>query len=222
MTTGKPAPDTRVHAKVKRLRELIEHKRTGAHERDTAARMLARILAKYDWRSGATADPGAGPYANWHFEDPRVFGSKYNQVKNASLPQIAKLIRADIRLAQKIGRSTAAPGQIKLLSPIGDAIGDAPAEIRYSVRSQYYSGGGSIDIYLLDIPEEWGWAMRRHPRFGKTMLQPTPALDALVEELKGIHRAYNYDGGDPYTDLVWKRYAGEIAVGNGAHNGLVL
>lgn len=218
MTTSKPTPDDSVHVRVKNLRALIGHKRTSANERSAAERMLARILAKYDRGGGASAGQESDPYANWNFEDPRVFGAKYNQVKNATLPEIANLIRADIKLAQKVGRAKAAPGEIKLPSPIGDA----PAEIRYSVRSEYYSGGGSIDIYLLDIPEEWGWAMRYHPRFREDRLLTTPALDALVEELSGIHWAYNYDGGDLHTGLHWQRYDGGIAVGNGPHNCLRL
>jgi hypothetical protein len=54
--------------------------------------------------------------------------------------EIAKQVRADIRNAIK-----------------NQALGDYPEGIKFSVRSEYYSGGSSIDITVKNAPNDWAF-----------------------------------------------------------------
>ena len=183
--------------KVQLLKALIDHPRTGEEERDAARRMLQRILAKAQ-TGGEKIAPG--------WVDHRVYGAKYQQVSGMRLVDIAKLMRADIKLARKIGLKAAEPGALATVDPIANA----PAGIKYSVTTQLYSGGGSIDITLKNIPADWGYTHedRGHGELRKVA---TPALTALAAELAAIHRAYNYNGSDITTDYFDVNYYGGVS-----------
>jgi hypothetical protein len=187
--------------KVQLLKTLIDHPRTGEEERDAARRMLKRLLSK------AAASGEKTP----QWADRRTYGDKYQQVRGMRLTDIAKLMRADIKVARKIGLKAAEPGAIAIPDPIAEA----PAGIKFSVTTQLYSGGGSIDITVKNIPADWGYAEEEH--CGHVRKVATPALQALAAELAAIHRAYNYNGSDLTTDYFDVNYYGGVHDERGLH-----
>jgi hypothetical protein len=182
----------KIRAKIDRLNALIGHSRTGDEERDAAKRMLKRLQAKADVTAGRKP------------VDRRAYGSKYDHDKWLSLTEVAALIRADIKLARKIGKRAAEPGALKTVDPIGDA----PAELRFSVRKEQYTVSGRIDITIRNIPAQWGFT--KQERYGEIYDAPTPALQALANALKEILDAYNYDGSDLDTDYFDVRFYGHV------------
>lgn len=188
-----------IRAKIRALETLADPSRTSTpeHERAAANRMLDRfrnLLAEHTKGSGYT--------------DRRWYGGRYANTSDLDLTDIAKLIRAEVKLARKIAKMTATPGAMKIADPIGDA----PTAIKVSVRTQYYSGGGSINVRLSNIPAEWGWVEEpddshydRRPR-----KVATPALKAFARAIKDVMNAYNYDGSDLMTDYFDKRFYGHV------------
>lgn len=182
-----------------RLLALINHPRTSEDERDAARRALKRVHDRQqdevESRAAQTArrlyNPGA-----WQ-------GSKYEQARRLTLTEIAKLIREDLKMARKAGR--VAPGSVDLAIP--DPIADAPAQIKYSVRTEYYSGGGAIDLVIKNIPAGWGWT-EEADEFGSPRKVATRAMAALFVEVERIHSAYNYDNSDAQTDYFDRHYWG--------------
>jgi hypothetical protein len=181
------------------LHALLNHPATSEEEKDAARRALTRIA-----RREAKAAKARGGY----WAPQRTYGSKYNQSSALTLTEIAKLMREDIKLARKIAKLPTKPGQIKVPDPIGDA----PTEIKFGVTTQYYSGGGSINITVRNIPEEWGFEEETHPYPHRA---PTRALDALSVALREIWEAYNYDGSDIQADLFDRRYYGGVRAQGG-------
>lgn len=204
--TKKPL-NSRMQRKIAHLQRLIAHERTSVEERDAATRALRRINDAYaitpaeqpvGTRAELTRNPGA-----WT-------GEKYESARSLTLTEIAKRIRADLKLARKVGRASAAKdGDVAILDPIGDA----PREITFSVRTSYYSGGGSIDVTVKNVPEGWGWtwAEDQSYRDGRVRVA-TPAMAALRQEVERIHSAYNYDNSDSQTDYFERRYYGSVGI----------
>ncbi|MFD6565448.1 hypothetical protein [Micromonospora profundi] len=192
-----------IRAKIQALETLADPKRTTTpeHERAAANRMIDRfrkLLAEHV----ATA-----------FADRRWHGDKCADTRGLDLTDIAKLIRAEVKLSRKIAKMTAAPGALKVADPIGDA----PAAIKVSVRTQYYSGGGAINVRLSGIPAEWGWTeepddsyVDRRPR-----KIATPALKAFARAIRDVMDAYNYDGSDITTDYFDVRFYGHVTSDDG-------
>ncbi|WP_189055292.1 hypothetical protein [Longimycelium tulufanense] len=197
-----PVPmNERMQAKIKALLALIEHQRTSEEERDAARRALKRINDQREkhekaWPTGRLYNPGA-----WK-------GSKYEQARNLTLTEIARLIRADLKLARKIGQSVDDPAVLAVPDPIADA----PEQIKYSVRTRYYSGGGSIDLVIKNVPEIWGWTVEPHPLYGEQERWKiaTAAMAALYHEVETIYHAYNYDNSDAMTDYFERHYWGHV------------
>ncbi|MEU7978304.1 hypothetical protein AB0B63_07200 [Micromonospora sp. NPDC049081] len=195
-----------IRDKIRALETLADPKRTTTpeHERAAANRMLDRFRK-------LLADTAPGGFA-----DRRWYGGKYADTRNLRLTDIAKLIRAEVKLARKIARMTATPGAVKTADPIGDA----PAGIKVSVRTQCYSGGGSINVQLSGIPDEWGWTEGpedgcTNPRYRRVA---TPELKAFARAIKDVMNAYNYDGSDITTDYFDVRFYGHVS----ADEGLIL
>ena len=155
--------------------------------------MLARLMAK----AAADGEPAR--------TDHRWYGAKYDHDGRLSTTDIAKLIRQDIKLARKVAKMAAAPGGVAVADPIADA----PAEIKFSVRSQYFSGGSSIHVHICGIPPVWGWETRED-RYGYMTEMATPALSALAQEVKSIMDAYNHDGSDSQFDHWDVRFYGSV------------
>jgi hypothetical protein len=179
--------------KMQLLRTLIDHPRTSEEEREAARRMLARLAAKYA-DEGVTGRP-----------DSRWYGAKYDHDHRLSTVDIAKLIRQDIKMARKVARMMATPGAVAVADPIADA----PAGIKFSVRSQYFAGGSSIDVHICGIPHAWGWETRED-HYGYMTEMPTSALAALAKEVRSIMDAYNHDGSDSQADHFDVRFYGSV------------
>lgn len=190
---------TKSGKKIQILQALIDHPRTGDEERDAARRMLARVLAKAN-ANGEHLKP-----TGW--VDHRSYGAKYDDVRGIyDIAVIAKLMRADIKISRKLGLKAAEPGEIAIPDPIADA----PAQIKISVRTQKYSGGGSINILIRDVPEDWRTVC--YDDRGNERRGCGPALAALADELRAIHQAYNYNGSDAMTDYFDVNYYGGVSV----------
>ena len=188
---------TKLQARIERVRAIVDHPRTNEHLRAVAAHKLEKLLAQLDETSDTTARPGRSASNTW-------YGAKYDYSYTLRTTDIAKLIREEIKLARKLakGNRSSTPALI-------DPIGDAPASIKFSVRSQYFSGGSSIDIRLSGVPQAWGWE-KRADEWGRERWMYTPAMKALMDELKKVMAAYNHDGSDIMTDYFDVRFYGSV------------
>ncbi len=190
MATTKTRPN-----RVQFLQALIDHERTSPEERQAAERAMVRVLAAQKAAgqgAGAATERQGGGWASL----PVSYGPKYNS--RLSTTEIAALIRQDIKLARKLA-AKAGPddgeGAVKIPSPIGDA----PAGVKFSVRSEYFSGGSAVNMTVKGVSAEWAWTVeedRGHPR--KVL---TATMKALEAELKSLANAYNFDGSDIMTDF---------------------
>lgn len=193
-----------IRAKIAALETLADPNRatTPEHERAAAGRMLDRFRKLLAEKTGSYTPT-----------DRRWYGEKYADTRNLDLTDIAKRIRAEVKVARKLAKMTATPGAVTIADPIGSA----PASIKVSVRTQYYSGGGSINVRLTGIPDEWGWTEgpddgctdRRYRRIA------TPALKAFARAIKDVMDVYNYDGSDVMTDYFDKRFYGHVSSDGG-------
>ncbi|MEU7631736.1 hypothetical protein AB0C34_17360 [Nocardia sp. NPDC049220] len=198
------ATTSRIHRMIENLDALINHPRTPDNERAAAKAMRERILKK------AGNESVVGRY-NRHSQYARTYGEKYDRVPEyCKTSVIAKAVREDIKLAQKIAKQAGKADDLKIVDPIGDA----PAEITISVRTSTYSGGSSIDIYLKNIPQEWGWTVDED-QWGYEREMPSPALCALADELKAVMNAYNHNGSDIITDYFDVRFYGHVMSDSG-------
>jgi hypothetical protein len=189
------ATAAKAQKKIKLLNALIDHPRTGEAERDAARRMLQRIVAKAGSEGVQIRESG--------YVDRRSYGAKYDHTGRMDIADIAKLVRADIKLARKIAQQTAEPGSLAIV----DTLGNAPAQIKFGVRVSRFSGGCALDITIKNIPDNW-WVERNNGRergkFG------SPALKAVAAELRQIMDAYNHNGSDLLTDYFDVRFYGHV------------
>ncbi len=175
---------------LRRLQDLIDHPRTKPEEREAAERMLMRLKAKH---AAASGESGARQGSGW--VDPRFYGKRYD--RSLTTTQIAAIVRQDIKMARKMAAETSeddGPGAVKVPNPIGDA----PQGIKFSIRTEYFSGGSAINIVLRGMPTAWAWTTEQ--RYGHDQTVPTPALKALATELRELANAFNHDGSDITTD----------------------
>lgn len=193
---------TAIRSKIKALEALADsgRKSTPEHERAAAVRMLERFRALLAEQTG-THSAGVADY--------RWYGERYADTQRLDLVDVAKLIRAEIKLARKIAKVAAVPGAVKVADPIGDA----PAEVKIGVRTQYYAGGGAIDVTIKNIPAAWGWTEVPDDSYydQRPRKVPTEALRALARAVKAVMDSYNYDGSDAMTDYFDKRFYGGVS-----------
>lgn len=154
--------------RVSRLRTLIDHPRTGSSERDTAQRMLNRILRT------------SRPITDTH----RQYGSSHGRLgRHSGLDSIAEMIRDDITMA-RIYRPSAT--ESSGITPV-DPVRDAPKDIRIEVEVHH---GCEIVVTISCIPPAWGW-------FRDSGIDIySPALRALVDELASIVAGFDHSGDD--------------------------
>lgn len=189
---------TTIRAKITALEALADPNRTSTleHERAAAARMLARFRK-------LLADQASTASSGW--TDNRWYGEKYADTRYLRLTEVAKLIRAEIKVARKLAKLTANPGAVAVADPIGDA----PAQIKVSVRTRH---GNAIDVKLSNFPDGWAWTEEADDSY--TDRRPrrvsTPELVALGKAIKEIMNSYNYDGSDIITDYFDKRFYGGV------------
>ena len=192
----------KLKSKVGLLNALINHPRTNDAERDAARRMLQRLITKARANGIRLGENGA--------IDRRTYGAKYDSTEGLYTKDIAKLVRADIKMARKIGKKAQAGNPAGALATI-DPIANAPSQITYSVRTRTYSGGSSIDVVIKNVPAEWGWTESIDDR-GDVVRKGTEALRALGAELQALLDAYNYDGSDLASDYSDVRFNGFVHV----------
>ncbi|MFE8941169.1 hypothetical protein ACFYNX_27305 [Streptomyces sp. NPDC007872] len=199
-----PPTKSRTARKVELLQNLINHPRTAAEERDAAKRMLNRVIEKARDNGEDVTDTRTARSGGYRLPEV-VYGDKYEQVKNMRLPDIAKLMRADIKIARKVGTKSSTPGALATVDPLGDM----PKEIKVSVTSEYFAGGGAIRMRVKDIPLEWGFVQERD-RWGDMRWVPSVAFAAVLTDLEVIHQAYNYDGSDSQVDYFHVNFYGSV------------
>jgi hypothetical protein len=125
-------------------------------------------------------------------------GNRYNETRSLDVADVAKLIRADIKAAVKDGKLPKGP--------------------RYSVRTNRFSGGCSIDVNVTN----WVGDCRvkgSDPRscttnvdFADTYVY-TAEADAAVKVLRSITGAYNRDNSDSQTDYYDVRFYSHVQIG---------
>jgi len=195
----------RTGLKIQALTNLINHAKTSEDERDAAKRALLRIHAA---QAEATKDVVDPEYLRFH-NAGHWKGSKYEQARRLDLAAIAKLMREDIKIARKVGKATPGATDLAVLDPIADA----PAEIKVSIRSRYFSGGGAIDVVILNVPAAWGWTEGEIDdgyNDGRVRKIATPAFAAYKAAIEEIYNAYNYDNSDAQTDYFDRHYWGSV------------
>ncbi|OZD10292.1 hypothetical protein CH275_01015 [Rhodococcus sp. 06-235-1A] len=154
--------------RISRLRALIDHPRTGSSERDTAQRMLNRILRT------------SRPITDAH----RQYGSGYSRLgRHAGLDSIAEMIRDDITMARTNRLSAAELSEVAPLDPVANA----PKDIQIDVDVLHDC---EIVVTISCIPTAWGWC-----RDGGIDVY-SPALRALVDELASIVDSFDHSGED--------------------------
>jgi hypothetical protein len=134
-------------------------------------------------------------------ENERV-GVKHAATRNLSLTDIAKRMRADIKAAF--------------------ASKQLPDGLKVSVRTKYYSGGGSIDIDVTAFPTGFviynpDWLRHEHETrnvgwmhfHGETF---SPEWSMVKATLKAIHGAYNRNNSDAMSDYFDVRYYGDVGI----------
>ncbi len=214
ITDKKHEPGNRAMKRVWMLENLVFHPRTGAEERNAAERMLDRAIAAAQAKGQITKKDGDNA-AVWHgYRLPEIrYGARYEQVKKLSTTEIAKLIRADIKLARKVETKlgTATGAEIAMVDSLA-ALATMPKCIKVSVRSEYFSGGSAIRVRVYNLPEKgWGY-VRETDRWGQPQRVPGPELSAILTALKEIHGAYNFDGSDAMVDYYHVNYYGQVEV----------
>lgn len=150
----------------------------------------------------------------------RSYGYLYEETEKSSTTEIAKRMRADIKTAK--------------------AEGLLPATWSYSVRTQYFAGGSSIDVTVKNCPDAWqecdgivpgSWQeLPSGNRVGESCgnvwckaggqykEHPSAAYhNVLTEEaraaqmtLERIHNAYNHTGSDISSDYFDVNYYGSV------------
>ncbi len=150
----------------------------------------------------------------------RKYGYRYAETAEASTTEIARRIRVDIAQAVAEGLLPGKP-------------------VTYSVTSEYYSGGSSIDVEVKGWPEAWvpcdgtkPGSRRTYPdgslvaiacpNFWCKAREDRPSAadhDVLTVEaevamltLRRIHDAYNHDGSDSMVDYYDVNYYGGVAI----------
>lgn len=121
-----------------------------------------------------------------------TYGDKYD--RSLTTTQIAAAFRADVK------RETAA--------------GNLPRGLKLSVKTRYFSGGSSIDVKLVAVPE--GLPVR-NPGYDPSWRAPesindplSPELRAALKLLASLLDAYNFDGSDIQTDYFHVRFYGHV------------
>lgn len=184
---------------------------TCRHEGEKAAarHMLGRLLEKLKDAAGDEREERARMWAEIYERGYDSHGNTYRTGAKyrtgQSMKERAAGIRADIKMARKVGQAPLVqegPGLVSqaLETYRFDPIGEAPGQIKFRVRIG--PGYGSIRIGIDNIPQEWGWIAEEITDYedGKaTRWCRTQALKDLEAELKSVGEAYNADHGSNIT-----------------------
>jgi hypothetical protein len=206
------------------IRTLIDHPGTPEEERAAAQHRLDLLLARRPQGAAADAAPTASEWTPGFRLAPDVndylqghtfttFGDRYDSARGYA--DITTAIRSYIKAARALGRKLDRPAAGDLADlAIFDPLGTAPDAVRFRVtlirnyRSEdcragrYLGAGASIAIRIEDVPDAWG-AVEDLTAFGRRVLAPTPALSALVDDVRSLAESYNrrttWAGRNPVT-----------------------
>uniref|UniRef100_UPI003F493C71 hypothetical protein n=1 Tax=Nonomuraea sp. CA-251285 TaxID=3240002 RepID=UPI003F493C71 len=174
-------------SKIAALTALIAHPKTGPDEKASAERLLERLQRRV---ARETAESGTAPRRGTGYQLPDVvYGSKYQELGRLYGAELTKVIRADIKLLRDLGRKPSRAGEIKL----GEPIGDAPPNIKFSVKHHHYT---SVTVTITGVPADW-WVKKDYPY---PHIAAGPQLKAIGDALRELMWAYNYDGSDAQVD----------------------
>lgn len=200
---------TKVQMRVKTLEDMIKRDTTPEGEKDAARRALKSLLGKLE----AVLDE-MPEYSGYRL--PEVwYGENYVHDYRISTTQLAAMIRSDLKVRRAMGKKSAAAPEDAVSLKLRDAIADAPASIKFSIRTDYFSGGSSIDITIKGVPAEWGWII--DPQYdpmdcyhSRKWIE-SDALKELKAEVSRVHQSYNHDGSDAMVDYFDKRFYGHVS-----------
>lgn len=126
-------------------------------------------------------------------EDRTWYGAKYE--RGLSTTEIARRFRADVKAAV--------------------AAGTLPRGLKLSVRTDYFSGGSSIDVTIVQAPglrilnpERLELDATNQPCYGTPWA--TAEARALDEALTAMLNAYNFDGSDIQSDYFHVNFYGHV------------
>lgn len=117
----------------------------------------------------------------------REYGNNYNS--EMSTTDIAKQIRAWVKGQKKSG--------------------NFPKGLKVSVRSQYFSGGSAIRIYITALPTDWEVFNRKYVELTSTRGHPnmhpypsryTERVEKIRAEIMSYVNSFNYDGSEIQVD----------------------
>lgn len=123
-------------------------------------------------------------------------GSKYETTRNLSIVDVAKLVRADIKAAEKAGK--------------------LPKGIKVAVRTQKYSGGCSLDVEIQAAPglmicnPERVKFDRDFPHGYTKLPLLSEGASAVRDAVEALVSAYNYNDSDTLTDYFSYKFAGSV------------
>jgi hypothetical protein len=202
-------PKDKAMQKVWVLENLYFHGRTSADEKAAAGRMLDRAVAAAK-KAGQITEAGDRAVMHGHTL-PIWYGARYDEVKNLGVVEIAKRIRADIKLARKVDDTLAAGAELAIIDPLAP-LASMPKGMKVSVRARH---GNAIDVRIYNLPEPgWGYVQEEDWRAPDRRLRWVPGaqLRGIIDALSSIHNAYNFDGSDSSTDYFHVNYYGRVEV----------
>lgn len=85
------------------------------------------------------------------------------------------------------------------------------ASYKYSVKTERFAGGSSIDISVKTLLNEDRPA-RVWDENDCCWKEYTPELQKTYEQLKLLHRSYNFDGSDSMSDYFFVKYYGGVKI----------
>lgn len=111
-------------------------------------------------------------------------GSVYQTVGRLDVTEIAKRMRVNLRNVQ--------------------AVGMLPAGAKFSVTTERYAGGQSVDVTVRGMPDSWTYTTR-DTAYGKAERVHSDAARATTEAIRAMLAEYNRDDSDSQTDCysVW-------------------
>lgn len=111
-------------------------------------------------------------------------GSVYQTAGRLDVTEIAKRMRVNLRNAQSVGM--------------------LPADAKFSVTTDRYAGGQSVDVTVKGMPDSWTYTTR-DTAYGQAQRVHSDAARATIDAIRAMLAEYNRDNSDSMTDYydVW-------------------
>lgn len=116
-----------------------------------------------------------------------TYGSKYHETKDLDVADVARLVRADIK--------------------VGVHLGALPAALGYRVRIERYSMGQAINVTVTGLTDVQHFTTNG---YGRMVL--SRGAQQIEDTLKAVLAAYNRDNSDGAADYYEVRFAAEVDV----------